>query len=1124
MAINSDIRDHAYQFFIEEAPELFQLIESGLLTLKQEKTTAKVHDLMRAAHSIKGGSASVGLDAIATLAHRLETIFKALYSETLIIDTDLESQLLAAYDCLRLPLMAQITAGHFDTEQALIFAEPIFAQIEARLEDALKQTENYLPSSSDLGIDIAQSIFEVDVGQGLEHLAVVVAQPQDYDIATELRVQSEVFAGFAELLNQPTLAAIATTTLDALDAHPECALEIAQLALTDFQLVRQAVLSGTALPKFSQIIAPSAALIAFTDSTNPPLAESRNAIEPIPELTTDSLSLLEDIFGDTTAIQPVETEEIPVFGGLEVLEEAGRQLEATFGISSEYAVVNEALVSTDDSNPDPPNFPINLSTNLAETIQPIEQLCDQLSPIQDESELISHSQNQDSNKLNKTPLNPDNSSLQAIQSTPTNFNQNELKSVVTSNNQEQISPTPQLSVRVDSSRLGRMNNLVGELAINRNGLSLQNEQLQGAVRELLNRFAKVKKVAGHLQLLSDKMLIDNSGSGGIKPKINYPNKFHANELLTSQEFGETEEIQSLTATGFAQSIENASQTANNYHFDSLELDSYGVLHSRLQGLLEEMMQLEESVDDIILFAKQSDQTLTQQRQMHNQLRDELMWARMLPLSEILNRFPRMLRDLSTTHHKPVSLKLSGTGVLVDKAVLEKLYDPLLHLLRNAFDHGIESSEIRRQHGKPEQGEIEIRAYYKGSHTVIEIRDDGQGLNLERILTQAIEQGLLLSDQLTDISSNRLYELIFEAGFSTASQVSELSGRGVGLDVVRSQIRALKGTITVNSCPGVGTTFILRLPLTLTIAKLLVCFVGSTALALPSDSIEEIVVPKPDHIQKSETQDLLHWRGQLIPIYPFANFLNYNCPLPESSSSKVLMAVPAPSNWALPLLIFRQNQHFFALEIDSLITEQELVIKPFGKAITPPSCTYGCTILGDGSLIPVIDATTLLEKLPEQNTTVRAATTELPFQSVGAIEDLSVNKTHEILKTVKNPTVLVVDDAAAMRRTLALTLERISYRVLQARDGQEAITQLQQNSTVDLVICDVEMPNMNGFEFLSYRRQESQLSAIPVVMLTSRSNDKHRWLAMQLGATAYFTKPYLEQEFLAAIEQLIPQKS
>jgi chemotaxis family two-component system sensor histidine kinase/response regulator PixL len=253
-------------------------------------------------------------------------------------------------------------------------------------------------------------------------------------------------------------------------------------------------------------------------------------------------------------------------------------------------------------------------------------------------------------------------------------------------------------------------------------------------------------------------------------------------------------------------------------------------------------------------------------------------------------------------------------------------------------------------------------------------------------------------------------------------------------------------------------------------------------------------------------------------------------MPETSPSKALIAVPSPADWALPMLVLTQGQHILALEIDRLVTEQELVIKPFGSAIAPPSFTYGCTILGDGSLIPVIDGAALLDQLLGQSTATatpsnpRGAIAKLLPEGSITKENSSISKTTAVSKTAKAPTVLVVDDAAALRRTLALTLERAGCQVLQARDGREAIEQLQRSSWVSLVICDIEMPNMNGFEFLSYRRQDPQLSLIPVAMLTSRSNDKHRWLAMQLGATAYFTKPYLEQEFLAAIKHIIGQST
>lgn len=1135
MAINSDIRDQAYQFFIEEAPELLQAIEAGLLNLKQEHSTPKVHNLMRAAHSIKGGAASVSLDGIATLSHRLENIFKALYSETLEIDTDLESQLLQAYDCLRLPLTQQLTTGYFDIEQALSLADPVFAQLEERFADVLAQGDSYIPSSAELGVDMTKSIFEVDVTEGLERLAAIVAHPQDYELVGEVRAQAEVFAGFAELLNQPEFGAVANTTLAALDAHPECALVIGQLALADFQLIRQLVLAGntgSGLPTSTQKITPCAALVALADSKEtlaPDLktrrgGESMAELEPVVEEKEDSLLWLEDIFGSTTGTSFTDIEELPaaanlsedtqivdeeVFGSTVATSEteAPEELQFVSQLNEESQVEHSNLPVGNVYSEQPSTF-----ETLEVAVQHIEQIFDSLPPLQAipapklELNTASFTAEEKAGSLVPAPPILNEQVRQEAELVPSR--RNEGKQASASN----------LSVRVDSERLGRMNNLVGELAINRNGLSLQNEQLQDSVGDLLNRFSHVQNLVSDLRKVSDQMLAaplrysDGRGTrnGGLRTRKDSP----------------------INPSSFSSKSFSTPSSTDFDEFDSLELDNYGVLHSRLQELIEDMMQLEESVDDIVLFAKATDQSLEQQRQMLTLLRDELMWARMLPLGEVLQRFPRMLRDFSTNYHKPVSLKLSGAGVLVDKAVLEKLYDPLLHLLRNAFDHGIEFPQVRRQQGKPEQGQIEIRAYHRGSQTIIEVKDDGQGLNLERIRTQALEVGLLSAEQLAMTPNNRLFELIFEPGFSTASQVSELSGRGVGLDVVRSQMRSLKGTITVNSTPGQGTTFTLRLPLTLTIAKLLVCFVGSTALAMPSDSIEEIVNPKAEQIKQTGTQRFLHWRGQLVPTYQLANLLNYTCPMPETSPSRALISVPTPESWSPPMLILKQEQNFLALEIDRLVTEQELVIKPFGSVIAPPSCTYGCTILGDGSLIPVIDGAILSDQLLGQGTPTTVITTSQRTSPYATTENSSALIVPAIIKTAKAPTVLVVDDAAALRRTLALTLERAGCRVLQARDGREAIDQLQESSnvggvataapSVELVVCDIEMPNMNGFEFLSYRRQDPQLSKIPVVMLTSRSNDKHRWLALQLGATAYFTKPYLEQDFLAAIKQIIGQ--
>ncbi|AOY83296.1 hybrid sensor histidine kinase/response regulator [Moorena producens JHB] len=1253
MATHSEIQDQAYQFFIEEAPELLQLIETGLLTLQQERTTAKIHDLMRAAHSIKGGAASVGLEAIKTLAHRLEDIFKAFYSEEVELDTELESLLLKAYDCLRNPLIQQIEQGYFDPEQALATAQPTYAQIEERLADALTQVDNYIPSSGDLGIDIVSSIFEVDVAQGLERLAAVLANPQNYEVVGELKAQAEVFAGFAELLNLSGFGAIAQTAVAAVEQNPHQVLKIIELALADFTTGRAAVLAGDR----TQGGNPSTALVALTEAPAAPanditnslnttsefedifsdfnLGEASNSFEdftlseqtatqasqlnPLAEGTfetsptladqetdldqatedppswkvTDSADVT-DIFNnfnqyqqsllfedfalaqETTAQQPqvkLPAEEVPLTPPIVAdlrtsdLGQASLDLpsdqstpsedqvnpvqeaeasfpEETISPTPETVPGSEQDLSKSKADPTPGSKPVANSPNPSSTasaprknsslevpktleaaVEKIEQIFESLPPLQDmpKADVPSPPTLPAAAFLaNELAINQPTKSAKSQQHQPNRPNQATPKPSDYPS-QSPTSISPESSVRVNLKRLERMNNLVGELVINRNSIGLQNEQLQAAVRELTQRFDLCQTIVSQLQDLSDQSLASASSAGSMvsNPSFASLSKNEWNHQGTNSVGERNSPQQSVTWSG-QKSLDSELDPLNKPLFDSLEMDSYSNVHSLIQGLQEEMMLLKEAVGDITLFAQQSDQTLEQQRQMLSQLRDELMWARMLPLGQVLNRFPRALRDLSTQHHKPAKLKLSGTGVLVDRAVLEKLYDPLLHLLRNAFDHGIESPEIRQKRGKSEQGQIEIRAYHKGNQTIIQVKDDGQGLNIERIRNQVLVKGLLSAKQIAKAPPSRLLKMIFEPGFSTAAKVSELSGRGVGLDVVRSQIRALKGKISVTSSPGKGTTFTLRLPLTLTIAKLLIATVGPIVIALPSDSIEEIVVPKGDQMQKSGTKRFLLWRGQMLPTYTMSDLLEYNCPVRETTPSKALVYVPTPEDWALPLVVMRREQQAFALEIDRVITEQELVIKPFGKALAAPSYTYGCTILGDGSLIPVIDGNALLEQFLAQSQEETKPRTLSNILEATAKKKSSVNRTQTPAKTAPLPTILIVDDSTGLRRTLAMSLQKAGYRVLQARDGQEALEQLRQSSKVQMIICDIEMPNMNGFEFLGQRRQDPQLSKIPIAMLTSRSSEKHQRLAMHLGANAYFTKPYIEQDFIGKIKNIIEQ--
>jgi chemotaxis family two-component system sensor histidine kinase/response regulator PixL len=926
----------------------------------------------------------------------------------------LETLLLQAYDCLKEPLEQQINQGSFAEDSALANAELVFSKIETQLGDVLKEAENYIPNSSDLGVDMVSSIFEVDVAQGIERLATVLENPQKHEVEGELRAQAEVFAGFAEILGLPGFGEICLAINDAIDAHRDRILEIMSLALDNFQAARELVLAGDRQSGGSPSEALKALGADLPKEQNQTIAttfESQLLTATPTILHEDSLDQSLDDLESFLSLSEIED------GSLDNLV-----TEAIFDCESEVFTATETVTKIEVS--DTPSVIVS---------QPL---------------LFKNSHNTKSSKQ-KTQIK-----------SKTKFNS-----------------TANLKVKVNLDRLEKMNNLVGELVINRNSLALQQEHLQAIVLKVQQGLKQFQHLTTALEGLSDNTNINLSSTNSdsnLPPSISPSIK---NQLLNSDRL-----------------------------FDSLEMDNYGEQHSSIQTALEEMMQLEEAVEDLALFTRQSDKTIRQQEQTLTKLSNELMWARMLPLENVLNHFPRALRDLSTQYQKPVSLEMKGTDILVDKGILEKLHDPLLHLIRNAFDHGVELPELRRQQGKSPTGNITIHAAHQGNRTLIEISDDGQGLDLMKIAQRAVDKGWLSMAQLSQIDQEQLLNYIFEPGFSTADQVSELSGRGVGLDVVRSQLEAIKGTVLVDSSPGKGTTFTLSLPLTLTIAKLLVCSAGTNLLALPLASIQEIIPTISVQTKQIGTERIISWRDELLPVYRLSDLLEYRYPT-LNNQNKTLANDSA-------MLIIPTEKSSFALEVEGFGTEQEMVIKPLARDVSHSDYVYGCTVMGDGNLIPAIDAVALLAHAKQQKESTSNNATE---PVINAYQNLATTN-------VSVPTVLVVDDSAMMRKTLALTLQKVGYRVQQARDGKEALELLLQNSAIDLIVSDLEMPRLNGFEFLNELRKKPLSSTIPVVMLTTRINDKHRQLALHLGASAYMSKPYIEQEFLDVLRTTVNREA
>nr|MCU0552927.1 response regulator [Leptolyngbya sp. Prado105] len=541
-------------------------------------------------------------------------------------------------------------------------------------------------------------------------------------------------------------------------------------------------------------------------------------------------------------------------------------------------------------------------------------------------------------------------------------------------------------------------------------------------------------------------------------------------------------------------------------FDSLELDRYNDLHLLLQTVIEQAEKLDESTETIDFLARESRLSRSKQGRLLTNLRDDLMNVRMIPIGTTLNRLPQVVQQLRETYGKNVHLKLSGTQVMVDKALAEKLYDPLLHLVRNAFDHGIESDAIRQQQGKG-VGEIEVRAYQQGNRTFIEVSDNGGGLDFARICQRGFEQQRLPSNQIEQVSKPDLLNVLFEPGFSTAGEVTELSGRGVGLDVVRSQLRAIKGDVSVDSIPNQGTTFSLQLPLTLISTRLLICQAGFATYGFPSDEVERILALDAVEIDQIGNQRTLRWTDEdkehTVAIHNLGQSITYASWLVgmQAQTPETFGAAPTLTT---SILMIRRHNHWIGLEVDRVLGEQELVLRPMGSTITPPSYIYGCSVLGDGRSLLAIDAVSLIEgNLGKTSTSVEI---KPPAQ-----------------KAESPKSVLVIDDSITVRQALTMTLEEAGFRVVQAHDGLDAIAQLQRHPDIQLITCDVEMPRLNGFEFLMRYEQETQLAQVPVVMLTSRSNDKHQQLAKQLGAAAYLTKPFEPGKLVQFVYQLIAGK-
>jgi chemosensory pili system protein ChpA (sensor histidine kinase/response regulator) len=544
-------------------------------------------------------------------------------------------------------------------------------------------------------------------------------------------------------------------------------------------------------------------------------------------------------------------------------------------------------------------------------------------------------------------------------------------------------------------------------------------------------------------------------------------------------------------------------------FDPLEFDRF----TRLQELTRMMA---ESVNDVGSVQQNLSRTLesatgglTIQARLTRDLQQDLMRVRMVQFASISERLYRVTRQTAKELDKRVNLDIRGSAVEVDRGVLEKMTGPFEHLLRNAIVHGIESREARRAAGKDETGELLIEIRQEGNEVVIQFTDDGQGLNLDSIRKKARSTGLLTDDR--GLSDEEVRDLIFHPGFSTAEAVTELAGRGVGMDVVRSEAAALGGRVSTWSEPGKGAQFTIHLPLTLAVTQVALLTSGGKTFAVPSVLVEQVQQLKANPLAAAYNDGAVVWQGQRVPLYYLPALLG------DRNASPVAQQYS-------PLMILKSGSDRVAIHVDEIIGNREVVVKNIGPQLARMIGVAGATVLGSGEIVLILNPVPLAQRAAHELARApRLIPSDTP-ESMGAVAEMAGSKPTlpaagpvQGLRTQN--IVMVVDDSLTVRRVTQRLLSREGYHVVLAKDGVDALEHLQSVSP-DVMLVDIEMPRMDGFDLTRNVRGDERTRRIPIIMITSRTAEKHRNYAMELGVNEYLGKPYQEERLLNLIAGFI----
>ena len=611
------------------------------------------------------------------------------------------------------------------------------------------------------------------------------------------------------------------------------------------------------------------------------------------------------------------------------------------------------------------------------------------------------------------------------------------------------------TLRVPSHCLDDVRNVVSELMINR-----------ASLEQTLERFVKC---ADDFQPVLDRM------------------RAVCHQLETQYEVPALMTPVAAKSEWMTANNDRAATCNRDAEFDELELDRYTISHLLSRSVDETTSDTCAISHDLRKVIDDLETLLVQQSRLTRQAQTRLLKIRMVEFGSIASRLDRVVREVAGRQNKNVELVIEGADTELDKTVLEEMVDPLLHLLRNSVDHGVESPDLRATSGKPTTAQVKISASHYGTQVVIRISDDGKGLDANHIRDGIVQGGYLDAMKADSLAPEELYPYIFIPGFSTASHVSEISGRGVGMDVVRSNIERLKGNIEIDSSPGKGTTFTIRLPTTLVVTRALIAVTDNERFAIPTHALAKIGKVDPDQISQSNGETRVRIDGADYRLVRLDNHLAFR-------------PVNRPSVGTLTTALVKLGENKVALSIDKILSTRDIVVKDLGSHLGKVRGLLGVTVLGDGAVVPILDPVTLTE-CPKP--------TAIPQASYAAEWD--------------DVSVLIVDDSVSVRRALSNLIQYGNWTPITARDGVEALEIIGDlDKPPQVVLLDVEMPRMDGYELLSALRNKPEFKLTPIIMITSRAGEKHRRKAVELGATAYVVKPFEDEALLQLIQRHVSQ--